>query len=236
MVEKNELDRSMQRYYENRAVEYDEWYNRVGRYNEPRTNAAWHAQVAELGREAARFGGMLARAPRLRALDLACGTGKWTPFFVHGLQDSGRLVAYDYSPAMLEQTRLRLEEDNPINLEKTLFVRGDAYGLPFPAQTFDFVFFGFWLSHVPDERLAAFLGEVRRVMRPGGNVLIFDSARVTGKPEQEIARRPLNDGSVYEVLKSWFSPARLQAVLEPVFPGVSVRQTRDFFVMAQATI
>ena len=58
MVEKNAIDRSMHTYYDQRAPEYDDWYDRRGRYDDPHTNAAWHAQVAELGREAARFGGL----------------------------------------------------------------------------------------------------------------------------------------------------------------------------------
>ena len=169
MSDKNELDRAMQTYYEKRAPEYDDWYDRRGRYNDPATNAAWHAQVAELGREAARFGGMLARAPGMRVLDLACGTGKWSPYWLHSLQESGRMVAFDYSPAMLAETQARLEEDDPTNLARTLFVQGDAYALPFKDSSFDLVFFGFWLSHVPTERVYPFLNEVKRVMKAGGN-------------------------------------------------------------------
>jgi ubiquinone/menaquinone biosynthesis C-methylase UbiE len=234
MIEKNDLDYSMHRYYQNRAEEYDDWYDRRGHYNNPATNAAWHAQVGELGREAARFGGMLARLPEMRALDLACGTGKWSPYFVHSMQASGRLVAFDYSPAMLAQTRLRLEEDDPSNLEKTFFVRGDAYALPFADDYFDLVFFGFWLSHVAHERVYAFFSEIKRVLKPGGNVLIFDSAMRPGVPVEEIANRPLNDGSVYEVLKINYTPPQLEALLSQVFDSVSVGQTRDFFLIAQA--
>ncbi len=233
---KNEIDLSMHQYYEARATEYDDWYDRRGRYNHPATNAAWHAQVAELGREAARFGGMLARAPQMRVLDLACGTGKWTPYFVHGLQETGRLVAYDYSPAMLSETRARLEEDDPANLEKTLFVRGDAYQLPFPDSSFDLVFFGFWFSHVPTDRIYPFLSEVKRIMRPGGNLLIFDSALQSGRPKEEIAKRPLNDGSVHDVLKIRYSPQELEAILGRIFPKSSAGQTRDFFVIGQAGV
>ena len=109
----------------------------------------------------------------MRALDLCCGTGKWTPFFARSLTDNGRVVAYDYSPAMLDQTRLRLEEEDATLLEKTLFVRGDAYYLPFASQTFDLVFFGFWLSHVPHERVEPFFEEIKRVLKPGGTLEVW---------------------------------------------------------------
>ncbi len=236
MFEKTPLDRSMQLYYERRAPEYDDWYDRRGRYHDPRTNPAWHAQLAELGREAARFGGGLARAPRLRVLDLACGTGKWSPYFVHSLQPTGRLVAFDYSAAMLAETRVRLEEDDPANLTKTLFVRGDAYALPFLDSAFDLIFMGFWLSHVQRERLYPFLGEVKRIMRPGGNLLVFDSALREGVPAEAVARRPLLNGQTYDVLKINYAPAQLEGILARLFPQTSVRQTRDFFLIAQASL
>ena len=232
--EKTEIDRSMHDYYEQRAEEYDDWYNRVGRYNDPRTNAAWHAQVAELGREAARFGGMLNRYPGMRALDLCCGTGKWTPFFARSLTETGRVVACDYSPAMLGQTQARLLEEDPALLEKTLFVRGDAYLLPFANQTFDLVFFGFWLSHVPHERVMPFFQEIKRVLKPGGNVLVFDSALRPGVTREEISRRPLNNGTVHDVLKINYTPQELQKLLGQTFAASDARQTHDFFLIGQA--
>lgn len=235
MVEKNPLDYSMHEYYEKRAPEYDDWYNRVGRYDDPATNVAWHAEVAELGREAAQFGGQLARTGQTRALDLACGTGKWTPYFSHSLLTDGRLVAYDYSLAMLDMTRERLAEDDPENLAKTWFVRGDAYSLPFAEQTFDLVFFGFWFSHVPRERVTPFLTEIRRVMKPGANLLIFDSAYEKERAVETVDRRPLKDGSTWDVLKIRYKPAELENVLGQVFATASSRQTRNFFVIGQAT-
>ncbi len=225
----------MHEYYEQRAEEYDDWYHRAGRYNDPRTNAAWHAQVAELGREAARFGGMLNRFAGMRALDLCCGTGKWTPFFARSLTDTGRVIAYDYSPAMLGQTRLRLEKEDPALLGKTLFVRGDAYLLPFGGRTFDLVFFGFWLSHVPHERVAPFFEEIKRVLKPGGNVLMFDSAYRPGVPHEEISHRPLNNGTVHDVLKINYTPAELEKLLGQSFSESQARQTFDFFLIGQAS-
>jgi demethylmenaquinone methyltransferase/2-methoxy-6-polyprenyl-1,4-benzoquinol methylase len=171
----------------------------------------------------------------MRALDLCCGTGKWTPFFARCQAETGRVVAYDYSPAMLGQTQARLQEEDPALVAKTFFVRGDAYFLPFVSQTFDLVFFGFWLSHVPHERVAAFFKEIKRVLKPGGNVLIFDSAFRPGVPREEIAHRPLKNGTVHDVLKINYTPQELQKLLCQVFPASDARQTHDFFLIGQAS-
>jgi demethylmenaquinone methyltransferase/2-methoxy-6-polyprenyl-1,4-benzoquinol methylase len=236
-VEKNALDFSMHRYYEQRAPEYDDWYERRGRYNDPATNVAWHADVAELAREISRFSYALPQPQGLptRVLDLACGTGKWTQYLARPLHDSGRVIAYDYSPAMLAETRARLEEDEADLLNKVFFVRGDAYCLPFKDETFDCVFFGFWLSHVPRERVAPFFNEVKRVLKPGGQVLIFDSLLMPGKPADNIQRRPLNDGSLHDVLKIYYTPETLQQSLSGIFNNVATGQTRQYFVIARTT-
>jgi len=235
-IEKNALDQSMHHYYEQRASEYDDWYTRRGRYHDPATNAAWHAQVAELSREITHYAHGLAEGPEVRVLDLACGTGKWTPYLVRPLHEQAHLVAFDYSPAMLAQTRARLEEDDPELLMKTSFVRGDAYTLPFGDSSFDCVFFGFWLSHVPRERVYPFLSEVKRTLRPGGQVLIFDSALLPGKAAENIQNRPLNDGSSHEVLKIYYTPVELQAILGRLFQEAAVHQTRQYFIIGRAKL
>lgn len=231
---KNELDWSMHRYYEQRAEEYDDWYDRRGRYHDPATNAAWHAQVAELAREITHFSETLMHGPQVRVLDLACGTGKWTPFLARPLHEQARLIAYDYSPTMLAQTRARLQDEGAEVLAKVDFVRGDAYILPFQDGAFDCVFFGFWLSHVPRERVLPFFSEIKRVLKPGGQVLVYDSAQLPGKPTDQVQNRPLNDGSTHQVLKIYYTPDELQTQLARVFSSAVAHQTRQFFVIGRA--
>ena len=236
-MNEKELDRSMHRYYENRAPEYDNWYERRGRYDDPSTNAAWHSEVGDLSRNLTRLAATFSHKPNARVLDLACGTGKWTPVLGRALADDGRLVAFDYSMAMLGQTRARLldEEDNLLPA-KTCFVRGDAYNLPFKEEAFDVVFFGFWLSHVPRERVGSFLTEVRRVLKPGGQIFVVDSAQEPDRPPEEISQRPLKDGAVYPVLKIRYATSELQTLLEHYFGKghASAKQTRRYFVLGVA--
>jgi SAM-dependent methyltransferase len=93
----------------------------------------------------------------IRVLDLCCGHGNVTA----GLVGQGASVTgLDFSPAMLEIARSAVPEAD--------FVEGDAMNLNFGAGTFDAVTIGFGMPHVPDPPRV--LGEVRRVLRPGGRL------------------------------------------------------------------
>ncbi len=214
---------AMHTYYEQRAPEYDDWYERRGRYDDPATNAQWQMEVAHLGRIAEEFAGGC-------ILDLACGTGRWEPHLARG--GTMQIVGADYSPAMLAQSRARMAASTPQT--RLVQVRADAYALPFAPGTFDGVICGFWLSHVPLNRVTAFLSGVVRVCRPGGRVLIFDSQLPPDRTGQvEIQDRPLNDGSCHTVLKVYYTADQLAAALAPFGPVRQTLSTGRFFVVGE---
>jgi ubiquinone/menaquinone biosynthesis C-methylase UbiE len=221
-----DLDSAMRQYYARRAPEYDDWYDRLGRYDDPATNHVWHAELAALGRLAATFG-----AGHL--LDIACGTGRWTAHFAAN-PNVTHVTALDQAPEMLAQTEARLRA---AGLHASL-VQGDAYILPFTDATFDSAFFGFFLSHVPLDQVSPFLAEVRRILRPGGQLLVFDSLLPAGRPALEVQDRPLKDGSHHPVLKVYYTPETLTAALASVAaPGtVATEATGRFFVVGRAAI
>nr|WP_243753027.1 class I SAM-dependent methyltransferase [Leucobacter ruminantium] len=102
--------------------------------------------------------------PGMRILDLAAGTGtSAAALAAHG----ARVVAADFSEGMLAEGRRR-HADNPL-LE---FVWADATALPFEDDTFDAATISYGLRNVNDPRLA--LAEMRRVVRPGGRVVIAE--------------------------------------------------------------
>jgi len=99
-----------------------------------------------------------------RVLDVGCGTGVLLQRIVDRHPDA-RPSGVDLSPAMLAQARRRLPAR--VTLEVA-----DVEALPFPPHSFDLVLslssFHFW----PAPRRA--LVELRRVLRPGGRLVITD--------------------------------------------------------------
>jgi demethylmenaquinone methyltransferase/2-methoxy-6-polyprenyl-1,4-benzoquinol methylase len=217
------LYEEMRQYYARRAPEYDDWYSRAGRYDDPATNALWHGEVAALGHIAASYG-------RGRLLDIACGTGRWTERFAANPRVT-EVTALDGATEMLAQTRERLAAAGC----RATLVQGDAYALPFADASFDCAFSGFFLSHVPPERVSAWLAEVRRVLRPGGSLLIFDSLLPEGRQEVQVQQRPLKDGSQHRVLKVYYTPATLIGVLAAIVPrsAIACATTGRYFVHAR---
>ncbi len=110
---------------------------------------------------------------RTRALDLATGTGD----IAFALSDRGaRVVGLDITPRMIEIAREKRGTMNTDARRGTIHLLvGDMVALPFPNSSFDLVTTGYGLRNVPD--LPAAIGEIGRVLRPGGRVLSLDFNR-----------------------------------------------------------
>jgi ubiquinone/menaquinone biosynthesis C-methylase UbiE len=100
-------------------------------------------------------------------LELAAGTGR---NFAHYPADA-RLTAIELSPAMLDLARLRARE---AGREVDVWL-GDAQALQFPDESFDTVTCTLALCTIPDDRAA--VAEARRVLRPGGRLLLLEHVR-----------------------------------------------------------
>ncbi len=106
-----------------------------------------------------------------RVLDLCCGTGDLS--FLAGASAAGsRVVGLDFTLPMLGVARSR-RTGAP---GTPAFAQGDALRLPFADASFDAVTMGYGLRNVADA--LACLREVRRVLAPGGRVVVLDF----GKP------------------------------------------------------
>ncbi|GLY71191.1 class I SAM-dependent methyltransferase [Amycolatopsis taiwanensis] len=97
-------------------------------------------------------------------LEVAIGTGLNLGLY----SDDVRLTGVDLSPGMLDHARRRAEETGR---EVALSI-GDAQRLEFPDASFDTVVCTFSLCAIPDDRVA--IGEMKRVLRPGGRLLLAD--------------------------------------------------------------
>lgn len=102
-------------------------------------------------------------------LEVAIGTGLNLPHYPQGV----RLTGVDLSKEMLAVAEARALG---LGLEIEL-KEGDAQDLPFPDSGFDTVVCTYALCSVPDE--AAAIGEMRRVLRPGGRLILVDHVRST---------------------------------------------------------
>jgi demethylmenaquinone methyltransferase/2-methoxy-6-polyprenyl-1,4-benzoquinol methylase len=217
-------------YYRARAGEYDRWWNREGRFDRgPEANARWFAEIEMLESALQRFG------PRGDVLELACGTGLWTR---HLVDHADRLTAVDAAPEVLAINRERVGDAS------VEYVQADLFAWEPPPATFDVCVFAFWLSHVPSERFAKFWEMVRTALRPGGRVLVIDSARterstaadhvLPGEDETTMTRR-LDDGREFRIVKRFYEPETLAAELDGLGWDAEVAATGEFFLYGTAT-
>jgi demethylmenaquinone methyltransferase / 2-methoxy-6-polyprenyl-1,4-benzoquinol methylase len=109
--------------------------------------------------------GEVRATPGDRILDVATGTGMVAAALVRRYGCS--VVGLDQSPEMLSGARAKLEA-NPELAERIELVRGEAESLPFGDGEFDHLTFTYLLRYVEDP--GATLGELARVVRPGGRI------------------------------------------------------------------
>jgi demethylmenaquinone methyltransferase/2-methoxy-6-polyprenyl-1,4-benzoquinol methylase len=208
----SELIDEQKRYYAARAPEYDDWWYRRGRYvMEPVGLAGWQADVAEVDAALEAF------APRGRVLELAAGTGIWTRKL---LRLAERVVAVDANAETLA-----------LNTPDAELIEADVFEWK-PAERFDVVFFGFWLSHVPEARFDAFWLTVRDALAPGGRVFLVDNAAggesTHGRPSgEETELRTLADGREFEIVKLRRTADELGARVAPLGFELDLRLTAN---------
>jgi ubiquinone/menaquinone biosynthesis C-methylase UbiE len=114
---------------------------------------------------------VLAPAPGERILDLGAGTGYYALDVARAVAPGGELEAFDLQPEMLADLAGRAEAAGVGNVRTTA---GDATALPHPDASFDAVYLVTVLGEIPDQDGA--LREVRRVLRPGGRLVVGELA------------------------------------------------------------
>jgi demethylmenaquinone methyltransferase / 2-methoxy-6-polyprenyl-1,4-benzoquinol methylase len=126
-----------------------------------------------------------------RALDVAGGTGDLAAGLLRQVGKSGRVVLSDINRHMLEAGRDRLLDSGfGGNLHCLV---ADAERLPFGDDCFDCVTIGFGLRNVTDK--AAALASMRRVLKPGGQLLVLEFSKPVAP-----GLKPIYDAYSFNVL------------------------------------
>lgn len=188
----------MEAYYAKRAAEYEKIFEKPERQ-------------ADLARMRVDIPALFAAE---RVLEIACGTGYWTPLIAEKAES---VLATDYNEETLAIARSKRYRKGNVRFE-----RADAYALPAWPDKFGACYAGFWWSHVPVRKLDAFLTGLHARLQPGARVVFMDNRYAEGS-STPISRmdddgntyqtRKLADGTKHEVLKNFPSAADLRARL-----------------------
>jgi SAM-dependent methyltransferase len=104
-----------------------------------------------------------------RSLDVGCGTGRWVRRYG---QLGFRATGLDVTPGMLKTARQCGTAGQ--------LVAGEAYRLPFADGAFEFVSDVTVVQHIPAELQPAAIGEMMRVLKPEGHLLLLELIRGRG--------------------------------------------------------
>ncbi len=216
-------------YYRARAAEYDEWFYRQGRFDRgPAANARWVAEAETV------FAALDALRPTGDVLELAPGTGIWTERLI---RTAHTVTAVDASPEMVALNRAKVCSD------AVSYVLADLFAWS-PEVSYDAVVFAFWLSHIPHERLDAFLAMVAAAVRPGGTVFFVDGRREPlgtaadhrlPEVDAQVMTRRLNDGRAFQIVKTFHDPTTLAVRCAAAGLDVAVRETPTYFLYGCGT-
>jgi demethylmenaquinone methyltransferase/2-methoxy-6-polyprenyl-1,4-benzoquinol methylase len=106
--------------------------------------------------------------PGQRALDVCCGTGDLALELERRVGPGGEVVGVDFSEPMLDEARRKAAERG----SKVRYEQANALSLPFADASFDATTVGFGVRNLVD--LGAGIGEMARVVKPGGRVSILE--------------------------------------------------------------
>ena len=147
-----------------------------GRVAEAYVHSRGHAEGEDLERIVA----LAAATPEDHVLDIATGGGHTALALA---RVAGHVTASDLTPEMLDAAEAHLRGAGVANVD---FAPADAQALPFPDDSYDIVTCRIAPHHFAEP--AAFVGEVRRVLRPGGRFLLEDTVVPAGETATYINR------------------------------------------------
>jgi ubiquinone/menaquinone biosynthesis C-methylase UbiE len=201
MADPHSTTPQLEKYYEKRASEYEQVYEKTERQDE----LEW----------------LRNRIPALfedrTVLEVACGTGYWTQYIA---KTAAKVFACDINDSVLEIAR-----EKPIAKGKVEFFKADAVTLEGVPAGCDAAFAGFWWSHVKKSAIERFVANLAQRLEPGARVAILDNQFAEGSSTPVSRRdaegntyqmRKVVSGEAYEVLKNFPTPTELHQAVAPV--------------------
>ncbi len=122
--------------------------------------------------------------PGMTVLELGCGPGTYTLEAARVVGETGRVVAVDIQPQMIDKLGDSIRRAGISNVEVRL---ADAYNLPAADHSVDVAFMVTVLAEIPD-RLRA-LGELKRVLKPQGVLSVSEMLLDPDYPRQSTVIR-----------------------------------------------
>jgi arsenite methyltransferase len=118
-------------------------------------------------------------------LDIGCGVGIDSILAARRVGPTGRVVALDFLPEMLERTAAAAVQAGLANIEP---LEGEMESIPLPDDSIDVVFSNGVLNLSP--RKARALAECARVLRPGGRFCVSDLTVAEDELPPEVMTHP----------------------------------------------
>ncbi|MBI3662599.1 MAG: methyltransferase domain-containing protein [Acidobacteria bacterium] len=115
-------------------------------------------------------------SPGERVLDVGCGTGSLALAAKRRVGAGGAVHGVDAAAEMVARAKQKAVREG---LEVTFDV-APAQALPFPDGAFDLVLCTLMMHHLPDGGRKQAIAEMRRVLKPGGRLLVVDLAHEKG--------------------------------------------------------
>lgn len=147
-------------------------HERQGRLHEALVGVFFAGRRRALYRRLAALSGA---QPGDRVLDVGCGSGYLTRVMAESVGPDGDVVGLDASPEALDSAR------HLTRLANCRYAEGTAEALPDPDGTYDVVVTSLMIHHLPESLRGQAVGQMFRVLRAGGHVLVAEFRPPTGR-------------------------------------------------------
>jgi predicted methyltransferase len=113
--------------------------------------------------------------PGMTVADIGAGTGLFTMLFADAVKPGGNVVAVDISPAFVEYIQQTAKKRRVRNVTAVLT---DGVDVPLPEASVDLAYLSDVYHHF--EHPAETLASIRKVLKPGGRMVVVDYERIPG--------------------------------------------------------